>query len=49
MVGCDNCNDESGQLWKHRRPTETMTFRREEWLCGGCHPRIPERSVRSGA
>jgi len=42
MVDCDNCNDEVGHVWKHRRPTETMTYRREEHLCAGCHPRMRE-------
>ncbi|WP_324665898.1 hypothetical protein [Haloarcula sediminis] len=49
MADCDNCNDEVGHLWKHRRPTETMTYRREEWLCAGCHPRVHEGLAPSGA
>jgi transcriptional regulator NrdR family protein len=37
---CDNCNDAGVRVWKHRRPTETMTHRREELLCASCHPRM---------
>jgi len=40
MADCENCNEKVGQVWKHRRPTHTMTHRREEWLCAGCHPRM---------
>lgn len=49
MSNCDNCSDEVSHVWKHRRPAETMTYRREEWLCAGCHPRIREGLVRQGA
>ncbi|WP_254272632.1 hypothetical protein [Haloarcula marina] len=38
MVECENCNTDSVHVWKHRRPTETMTHRTVEWLCAGCHP-----------
>jgi len=49
MSDCDNCHTEVAHVWKYRRPTETMTHRREETLCAGCHPRIRERRGRSGA
>ena len=42
MAHCENCNDDVVHVWKYRRPTETMTHRREEWLCAGCHPQMSE-------
>ncbi|MDS0260460.1 hypothetical protein NDI56_13730 [Haloarcula sp. S1CR25-12] len=49
MVSCDNCKNEVAQVWRYRRPTETMTFWREEQRCAGCHPRMDERRGRSSA
>jgi hypothetical protein len=49
MENCDNCDEAVGHVWKHRRPTETMTYRREEWLCAGCHPRMRARLLRRSA
>jgi len=49
MDNCDNCNDAVGNVWKYRRPTETMTHWREEYRCASCHPRIQELGKRSGA
>lgn len=43
MAQCENCTDDVAHVWKHRQPTETMTHRREEWLCAACHPRMSER------
>ncbi|MDS0281872.1 hypothetical protein [Haloarcula onubensis] len=48
MENCDNCNDEVGHVWKYRRPTETMTYWREERRCASCHPRIQERFGQAG-
>jgi hypothetical protein len=41
MSNCENCKKDVASVWKHLRPTETMTHRREEWLCADCHPRLP--------
>ena len=49
MADCDNCNDEVVHVWKHRRPTETMTHRREEWLCSSCHPKMSDVLGRTSA
>lgn len=46
MSTCENCNHEGTHVWKHRRPTETMTHRREEWLCANCHPQMRETLVK---
>jgi len=49
MADCDNCNDDVVHVWKHRRPTESMTHRREEWLCSSCHPKMSEVLGRTSA
>jgi len=49
MKSCDNCREATSQVWKYRRPTETMTYWREEHRCAGCHPRIRERPGRTEA
>lgn len=46
---CDNCNEARVRVWKHRRPTETMTHRREEWLCASCHPKMSVAPGRTSA
>mgnify|MGYP006896943439 CR=1 FL=1 len=48
MVDCDNCKSEVGHVWNYRRPTETMTYWREQHLCADCHPRMRD-GRRSGA
>jgi len=49
MSHCENCNDSVATVWKHLRPTETMTHRRAEWLCANCHPRMGKRRRQTSA
>jgi hypothetical protein len=49
MSHCENCNDSVTTVWKHLRPTETMTHRRAEWLCADCHPRMGKRRRQTSA
>lgn len=40
MASCDNCDSDVLHVWKHRRPTDTMTHRTTEWRCTDCHPKM---------
>jgi ribosomal protein L37AE/L43A len=40
MVECDACEDEVLHVWRHRAITETVTHRKQRWVCADCHPKL---------
>jgi hypothetical protein len=42
MTECDNCEDDVQHVWRHRVVREGFTHRDVTWVCGDCHPDLPD-------